>query len=239
MSITASIPPVFAAYATLAFPLGLDVPRDLLRPREDRFDDTLLRVLSAHTEPQPWWLGFLETGASDVVLDKAPRVYVYSNWPYVLVQAGPQEARNWRSDEGRWHTALPELMFPADHSWLLSSLWDDAWAGVGGSDDLISGSNVSAHRVKCTLTCSARSANRRSQPRTVSAGTPNRPAIGRYPAPATFASIARPITDTSSRRRSTQKPGSNTCVPAHPRHRARRGRSDQSPAAHRTTRRRA
>lgn len=92
-------------------------------------------VLSAHTEPQPWWLGFLETGASDVVLDEAPRVHVYSNWPYVLVQAGPQEARNWRSDEGRWHTALPELMFPADRSWLLSSLWDDAWAGVGGSDD--------------------------------------------------------------------------------------------------------
>jgi hypothetical protein len=137
MSVTASIPPVFAAYATLAFPLGLDVPRDLLRAREDRFDDALLRVLSSHTEPQPWWLGFLETGASDVVLDEAPRVRVYSDWPYVLVQAGPQEARNWRSDKGRWHTALPELMFPADHSWLLSSLWDDAWAGVGGWDDLI------------------------------------------------------------------------------------------------------
>ena len=88
MSITASIPPVFAAYATLAFPLDLDAPRERLRPREDRFDDTLLRVLSAHTEPQPWWLGFLETGASDVVLDEAPRVHVYSNWPYVLVQAG-------------------------------------------------------------------------------------------------------------------------------------------------------
>lgn len=28
-------------------------------------------------------------------------------------------------------------MFPADRSWLVSSLWDDAWAGVGGSDDLI------------------------------------------------------------------------------------------------------
>jgi hypothetical protein len=138
MSITASIPPVFAAYATLAFPLDLDAPRELLRPREDRFDDTLLRVLSAHTDSQPWWLGFLETGASDVVLAQAPRVHVYNNWPYVLVQAGPQEARNWRSDEGRWHTALPELMFPADRSWLLASLWDDAWAGVGGSDDLIS-----------------------------------------------------------------------------------------------------
>jgi hypothetical protein len=46
MSITASIPPVFAAYATLAFPLDLDAPRERLRPREDRFDDTLLRVLS-------------------------------------------------------------------------------------------------------------------------------------------------------------------------------------------------
>ena len=138
LSITASIPPVFEAYATLTFPLGLDVPREVLRPREDRFDDTVLRVLSAHTRPQPWWLGFLETGGSDVVLDEAPRVHVYSRWPYVLVQAGPHEARNWRSDDGRWHTALPELMFPADHSWLLSSLWDDAWASVGGSDDLIS-----------------------------------------------------------------------------------------------------
>ncbi len=29
-------------------------------------------------------------------------------------------------------------MFPADHSWLLSSLWDDAWAGAGDSDDLSS-----------------------------------------------------------------------------------------------------
>ena len=137
-SITAAIPPVFAAYATLAFPLGLEVPRERLRRLEDRFDDTLLHVLSAHTEPQPWWLGFLETGASDVVLDTAPRVHVYSRWPYVLMQAGPREARNWRSDTGRWHTALPELMFPGDRSWLLSSLWDDAWACVGGSDDLIS-----------------------------------------------------------------------------------------------------
>lgn len=65
-------------------------------------------------------------------------MHVYSRWPYVLVEAGPREARNWRSDEGRWHTALPELMFPADRSWLLSSGWDDAWACVGGSNDLIS-----------------------------------------------------------------------------------------------------
>lgn len=138
LSITASIPPIFAAYATLAFPLELEASREVARPAEDRFDDALLRVLCAHTKPQPWWLGFLDTGASDVVLDDAPRVRIYSGWNYVLVQAGPHEARTWRKDEGRWFTALPELVFPGDRSWLVSSLWDDAWAGIGGSAELIS-----------------------------------------------------------------------------------------------------
>lgn len=134
-SITAAVPSVSAAYATLAFPVGFELDRDDMRPAEDRFDDAVLSVLSAHTEPQPWWLAFLETGASDVVLDDAPRARVYG-WNYVLVRASPHEARTWRSDDGRWFTALRELMFPADHSWLVSSLWDDAWACVGGSPDL-------------------------------------------------------------------------------------------------------
>jgi hypothetical protein len=137
LSITAAIPSVFVAYATLAFPVDLALDRAQLRPAEDRFDDAVLSVLSAHTKPQPWWLGFIETGASDVVLDDAPRVRVYG-WKYVLVQAGPHEARTWRSDDGRWFTALPELMFPVDRSWLVTSLWDDAWACVGGSAELIS-----------------------------------------------------------------------------------------------------
>lgn len=136
-SITASIPPIFEAYATVVFPWGLESSRDSLRRAEDRFDDALLRLLCAHTQPQPWWLGFLDTGASDVVFDDAPRVRIYSGWNYVLVQAGPYEARTWRSGR-RWFTALPELMFPADRSWLLSSLWDDAWAGIGGPAELIS-----------------------------------------------------------------------------------------------------
>jgi hypothetical protein len=138
LSITASIPPIFAAYATLVFPLELEASREPVRPAEDRFDDALLRVLCAHTKPRRWWLGFLDTGVSDVVLADAPRVRMYSGWNYVLVQAGPHEARTWRSDQGRWFTALPELMFPTDRSWLVSSLWDDAWAGVGGSAELIS-----------------------------------------------------------------------------------------------------
>ena len=134
LSITASIPPMFAAYATLVFPLGLESSREDTRPAEDRFDDALLRVLCGHTDPQSWWLGFLDTGASDVVFVDAPRVRMYSGWNYVLVHAGPREARTWRSDEDRWFTALPEVMFPADRSWLVSSLWDDAWAGIGGSE---------------------------------------------------------------------------------------------------------
>lgn len=85
-----------------------------------------------------------------------------------------------------------------------------------GSTGPSSGSSATAHRVKCALISSARSANRRNQPRTVPAGTPNRQAIGRCPSPATFASIAAPITDTSSWRRNNATSGSSTCVPEHP-----------------------
>jgi len=139
LSVTAAIPAVFAEYLTLADPSALEpeLQGDCQRHAEDRFDDAVLSVLVAHTTPQPWWLGFLETGASDVVFDDAPRARVYG-CSYVVVQAGPHEARTWRGDWGRWHTALPDLMFPTDHSWLLSSLWDDAWACVGGSSELIS-----------------------------------------------------------------------------------------------------
>ncbi len=134
--ITASIPPIFAGYATLTFPLGNDSSREVRRSAEDRFDDALLRVLCTHADPQPWWLGFLDTGASDVVFPNAPRVGLYAGWDYVLVQAGPEQARTWRS-ESRWFTSLPELMFPTDRSWLLLSLWDHAWAGFGGSADVV------------------------------------------------------------------------------------------------------
>lgn len=47
-------------------------------------------------------------------------------------------ARTWRSDDSRWFTALPGLIFPADRSRLVSSMWDDAWACVGGPAELIS-----------------------------------------------------------------------------------------------------
>jgi hypothetical protein len=33
--------------------------------------------------------------------------------------------------------SLPDLMFPADRSWLVSGLWDDDWCSVGGSPQLV------------------------------------------------------------------------------------------------------
>ena len=102
-------------------------------------DAALLSVLREQSSPQPWWLGYLETGVADLVFADPPRVSLYAGWPYVLVQAGPDEAATLRtSDQGTpWHSALPELMFPLDRSWLVSTLWDDDWRCVGGPPGLI------------------------------------------------------------------------------------------------------
>lgn len=126
LTVTSAIPAIFDAYATLIVP---DVGEQRLA------DHALLALLRAHSPDQPWWLGYLETGASDVVFPDAPRVQLYSGWDYVLVKAGPDQAATWRTYEDAlpWHGALPELMFPLDHSWLVSTLWDDDWRCVGGS----------------------------------------------------------------------------------------------------------
>ena len=94
------------------------------------------------------------------------------------------------------------------------------------------GSRACAHRVKCERTASAPTRNARRHPRTVSGGNPSAPATRRCPRPrATISSNAGPITATSSRRRSNARSPSRTCVPAHARHFARRGRKTTSPPA--------
>jgi len=137
-AITAAIPPSFEGYSTLAHPGEAGVPREV--EQEDEQDRALLAVLRAHTAPQPWWLAYLDTGASDIVFPDAPMVELYSHWRYVLVQAGPEQAGSWRP-AGRWRnwksTELPELMFPEDRSWLVSTLWDDDWTCIGGPPPLI------------------------------------------------------------------------------------------------------
>jgi hypothetical protein len=137
--ITAAIPPMFADYATLVHPGDPGVPRDVCQERQQ--DLALVEVLRRHTREMPWWLGYLDTGASDIVFWDAPTVMLYTGWHYVLIEAGPEQAATWRPATGgqsNWKsTELPDLMFPEDHAWLVSTLWDDDWSCIGGSEALI------------------------------------------------------------------------------------------------------
>jgi hypothetical protein len=139
--ITAAIPPLFADYATLTDAVGdPGGPRDLRLER--RQDLAFVEVLRRHSGERPWWIGYLDTGPSDIVFPDAPKVTLYPGWPYVFVLAGPEQAARWRPAPGgkpNWKShELPDVMFPDDRSWLVSFLWDDDWACIGGSEALIS-----------------------------------------------------------------------------------------------------
>jgi hypothetical protein len=127
--ITAAIPPIFASYCTLLLPTNGNAE---LAAHEQ----AVIELLTEQTTEQSWWLAYLDTGASGVVFPYAPRTTVYCGWGYVLVKAGPREAITWRDADSKG--ALPDLMFPKDRSWLLSTLWDDDWTSIGGSEQLVS-----------------------------------------------------------------------------------------------------
>ncbi|CAM4438139.1 hypothetical protein MB901379_00813 [Mycobacterium basiliense] len=133
LTITSAIPPTFDAYATIVLPNH--------REEQRRRDRALLALLDGQSPGQRWWLGYLDTGSSDVVFPDAPRVRLYADWPYVLVQAGPQQAASWRQTnvESSGSKQLPDLMFPVDRTWLASTLWDDDWTCVGGPFALMEG----------------------------------------------------------------------------------------------------
>ncbi len=128
LSITSAIPPIYSAYATIVVP----------EERDGRVEnaDLVLRLLREQSGDVPWWLGYLDTGVDDVVFRDAPRVRLYSDWPYVLVQAGPEEALTWRRDAHSWRSG-PDLVFPDDCAWLISWLWDDDWRCLGGTDEVV------------------------------------------------------------------------------------------------------
>ena len=111
---------------------------------------------------------------------------------------------------------------------------ETAGSGGTGSTPTSTNSPVNQHR-----TASARPANTRSQPRTVSTGNPSRAAITRAPAPAAFAASAAPITSTTSARLTSANTGRRTCETLHATHRDRRGRTTTGPAADRSDRVRA
>jgi hypothetical protein len=123
VSITTAIPPVFEAYATFYPPDGVTF---------EAHERAVVEELAANTADQPWWLGYLDTGAHDIVFSRVPKVSLYWDWSYVLVEAGPEQALTWRTGHMRGPGPLPDLFFPADHSWLVSALWDDVWTDMGG-----------------------------------------------------------------------------------------------------------
>ena len=129
-TITAAIPAVFEAYATVLVAYGEE---------RDAHDRALLTLLRQQSPDQRWWLGYLDTGADDIVFPDAPMVTLYSGWHYVLIEAGPDQAVAWRPGDGRAFGTgdLPNLMFPADRSWLVSTLWDDDWTCIGGPAGLV------------------------------------------------------------------------------------------------------
>ena len=129
-TITSAIPRGFEAYATVVLPASAEL--------RDAHEQEVIHLLVTSTPEQPWWLGYLDTGGDDVVFVDAPRVRLYSDWPYVLVKAGPAQAKQWRADVSfAMHCRLPDLMFPADRSWLISALWDDDWWCLGGPLHLV------------------------------------------------------------------------------------------------------
>jgi hypothetical protein len=129
-TVAAAIPPVFEAYATVMVAYG-----------DERIchDRAVLALLAEQSPDQRWWLGYLDTGVDDIVFPDAPKVILYTGWRYVLVEAGPEQVAAWRPSDGRAFGTgdLPNLMFPADHSWLVSTLWDDDWSCIGGPAGLV------------------------------------------------------------------------------------------------------
>jgi hypothetical protein len=137
-AIASAIPPVFEAYATLELPgSGEHVSVSPLED-PDRHTAAVVAALTEHSAVQSWWLGYLERGpGDDIVFHDVRKVRPGpTDAGYVLVEAGPEQARVWR---GRGHRSgpLPDLMFPADRSWLVSTLWDDDWTCIGGSRGLV------------------------------------------------------------------------------------------------------
>jgi hypothetical protein len=124
------VPPVFDAYATLEL-AGSGNSKALDFEVSEAHGRAVFDVLVAKTPPQPWWLGYLDTGSSEVVFDDAPRAENHIGWGYVLVEAGHEQAWTWRRDED-WKGRLLDMIFPVDRSWLLTTLWDDDWTCLGG-----------------------------------------------------------------------------------------------------------
>jgi hypothetical protein len=161
LTITSAIPPVFDAYATVVLPDNGEDQELHNRAMLATLAEQSPGAAGAAGAPEAcWWLGYLNTSDYDLVFPRVamaqlPRVGLYSGWDYVLVEAGPTQAATWRRTEDKgywWDEALPDLMFPVDRSWLVSTLIDDDWTCVGGPvalvERLIAHPHLRARRVQ-------------------------------------------------------------------------------------------
>ncbi|EMF56394.1 hypothetical protein SBD_2145 [Streptomyces bottropensis ATCC 25435] len=149
-----------------------------------------------------------------------------SNWPRLAAEAschGDTSPTSAQRETAAFHA-------PTTAATASANRLADAAGGMG------SGPVSTSSTVKYTRTCSACCSNRRSQPRTVSTGRPNRAAIVLAPEPAAFATSAVPITSAKSTRLTSTNTGRSTCEPPQPEHRARRGRTRTTPSVSRSTR---
>jgi hypothetical protein len=134
LAITA-IPPVFYAYATIVLP---DSSAEM-----ERHNRAILALLETDPTGRRWWLGYLSTSAGPLLFPGAtmaalPKVTLYADWEYVVVEAGPRQAATWRRNGSlSWRDLVPDLMFPADRSWLAFRLCDDDWTCLGGPASLV------------------------------------------------------------------------------------------------------
>lgn len=95
------------------------------------------------------------------------------------------------------------------------------------------GNTAIAAAVNTFRAASNRDDMRRSQPRTVPAGTRRPAAMGRNPEPAALATSAAITVAAAYPRLANKSTGSNTCETLHERHRARRGRTGAAPSIRR------
>jgi hypothetical protein len=93
-AITSAIPPQFPANATLEQPGSGDHDPRFEDP--ERHDAAVLGVLTEKTLSQPWWLGYLDTRAADIIFDDVRKVSLFPTHEYVLIEAGPEQAGAWR-----------------------------------------------------------------------------------------------------------------------------------------------
>ena len=114
-----AIPASFEAYGVL------DLPRDI-RPVEE----ALLGTMS--TDPaEPLVAGWIDRGPWPA--PAGTEHVLYSGWKYRLRRLKTRELTGLPT-EGIG--SFPDLLFPPNHSWLVSLLWDDSWRSIGASQAL-------------------------------------------------------------------------------------------------------